>query len=236
MKNQINVGNQNTQQIGQNPTSQSVQIPLKPKVNYWMITIIVLLLLLSGTVGLYFFNLSNRKGQSMQRQPKTPIVPLPTQEPVPVKAWKQISNDWYKYSFEVPTAWVQNEEGATPDRLMLFSDPAVAGQVGPMTLPNGLMKLDFGADPAGKGELDLAGANQITVADRPAWIVSEEGGEAAGPSTFSTTVYILGAEYQYTLGLYCIPPSGAGAKAIDTFTAECRKILDHILETFQIMP
>lgn len=33
MENQINVGDQNTQQIGQNPISQPVQIPEKPRVN-----------------------------------------------------------------------------------------------------------------------------------------------------------------------------------------------------------
>lgn len=160
------------------------------------------------------------------------ITPFSTQEPA--EAWKRVSNDEYKYSFEVPAAWIL-EESATPDRLMFFSDPTVVGQVSPLTLPNGLIKLDFAADPFGKGEPDLTRANPIKVADRPAWIILWEG-EAAGPSGFSTTVYIFGPEYWYTLWLGCTPPSGADAKVIDTFIAECRQILDHILDSFQIMP
>ena len=37
MENQVNVGDQNTQQIGQNPAIQPVQIPEKPKINYLVI-------------------------------------------------------------------------------------------------------------------------------------------------------------------------------------------------------
>ncbi|HXF69106.1 MAG TPA: hypothetical protein VNK89_04820 [Thermoflexus sp.] len=161
------------------------------------------------------------------------IAPFSTQEPV--EAWKRVSDDGYKYSFEVPATWIQDEEAATPDRLMFFSDPTVVGKVGPLTLPNGLIKLDFAADPIGKGEPDLTGANPITVAGRPAWIISEEGSETAGPSSFNTVVYILGSEYWYTLWLGCTPPFGADAKVTDRFIAECRQILDHILNSFQIM-
>ena len=51
MENQINVSNQNTQQIGQNPVSQPVQVPEKPKINYWMISMLVLLLVFIGLFG-----------------------------------------------------------------------------------------------------------------------------------------------------------------------------------------
>lgn len=160
------------------------------------------------------------------------IAPVSTQEPA--EAWKRVSNDGYKYSFEVPATWIRDEEGATPDRLMFFSDPTVVGKVGPLTLPNGLIKLDFAADPIGKGEPDLTRANPITVADRPAWIISREGSEAAGPSSFSAVVYILGSKYWYNLWLGCTPPFGADAKATDTFIAKCQQILDHILDSFRI--
>lgn len=36
MENQINTNEQNSQESGQNPVSQSVSLPEKPKVNYWM--------------------------------------------------------------------------------------------------------------------------------------------------------------------------------------------------------
>jgi len=42
MENQMNVSNQNTQQMGQNPANQPVNIPEKPKANYLMIAGIVL--------------------------------------------------------------------------------------------------------------------------------------------------------------------------------------------------
>jgi hypothetical protein len=42
MENQMTVGNQNTQQIEQNPVSQPVMTPEKPKTNYLLIGGIVL--------------------------------------------------------------------------------------------------------------------------------------------------------------------------------------------------
>lgn len=51
MENQINVSDQNTRQIGQNTVSQPVQVPEKPKINYWMISMLVLLLVFIGLFG-----------------------------------------------------------------------------------------------------------------------------------------------------------------------------------------
>lgn len=49
MMNQVNIGNQNTQQVGQNPVNQPVFIPEKPKINYWMVsTLLLLVILLAG--------------------------------------------------------------------------------------------------------------------------------------------------------------------------------------------
>ncbi len=56
MENQINAEGQNTQQIDQDPVKQSVQIPEKPRVSYWMISTIVLVFLLLGMVGIYVLN------------------------------------------------------------------------------------------------------------------------------------------------------------------------------------
>ncbi len=53
MENQINVSNTNTQQVGQNPVNQPVQILEKPRINYWIITAIALVFLLLGMVGIY---------------------------------------------------------------------------------------------------------------------------------------------------------------------------------------
>lgn len=73
MENQINMGNQNAQQIGPNPVSQPVQIPEKPRINYLMISLIVLICFIILGVGGYYL--------SKQNQNKTPdngnILPTP---------------------------------------------------------------------------------------------------------------------------------------------------------------
>lgn len=64
MENQINTGDENSQQIGQNPVGQSVQIPEKPRINYWKISTLILVLLFFGILGLYLFSAykANRSG------------------------------------------------------------------------------------------------------------------------------------------------------------------------------
>ncbi|MDO8551230.1 MAG: hypothetical protein Q7S03_00915 [bacterium] len=72
MENQINVGDQNTQQIGQNPIDQQ-PAPLvtdKPKVNYWMISIIALLIILIGLSTLYLIGASKQSSSIYQNPPE----------------------------------------------------------------------------------------------------------------------------------------------------------------------
>lgn len=64
MENQINVVDQNTQQIGQNPASQPVQIPEKPKFNFWMISTLVSVTLLFGIFGWNIFSAINKANPS----------------------------------------------------------------------------------------------------------------------------------------------------------------------------
>jgi len=52
MENQINMGDQNIQQIGQNPVSQPIPTPEKPKFNYWMISTLILGALLLVMLGI----------------------------------------------------------------------------------------------------------------------------------------------------------------------------------------
>jgi len=69
MENQINVGDQNTQQIGQNPVNQSAQFPEKPTVNYLVIWVIVLIgLLLFGFGGYYLGKQSSKNTNLNQSQ------------------------------------------------------------------------------------------------------------------------------------------------------------------------
>jgi len=143
--------------------------------------------------------------------------------------WQQISDMWWKYSFEVPASWLLSEPGMTfPDRLVFLSDQVV---------DNGLMKLDFAADPVGKPDApDLSAAEAITVANRLAWVIQGEGGEASGPFLFDTTVYVTGSEYRYSLWLGCAPPAGSDEEIQNEFVAECKTTLEHILASFQIIP
>jgi len=72
MENQINVGDQNTQQIGQNLASQPAQIPEKPKKNYWMISTILLLVILVGGMVWFGINLKSKSKLSSNQQITTP--------------------------------------------------------------------------------------------------------------------------------------------------------------------
>lgn len=161
---------------------------------------------------------------------KKPCLPAPMSTPGPI-TWRRVSDDWYKYSFEVPSGWYE-DQSVTPDRRVFFSAPAVAEQSPYCPSSDGLMKLDFGVDPLEKYQPDLSGMTPITVAGRPAWVFSGEGGEA-GPSTF-LSVYISGPQYWYSLWLGCTP-RGANAERY-TFVAECTSVMNHILESFQILP
>lgn len=64
----------NSQQIGQNPVTQPVQIQEKSKVNYWMISTLILAVLFFGIFGLYVFSLyqyqTNQSGSNI-----TPTLP-----------------------------------------------------------------------------------------------------------------------------------------------------------------
>lgn len=81
MENQINVGDQNTQQIGQKPVSQPVQIPEKP-VNYWMISTIVLVVVLVGL--LFWFYTQNKvlPTEVLDRGQQPTSSPSPTNQTV----------------------------------------------------------------------------------------------------------------------------------------------------------
>ncbi|MFH1750041.1 MAG: hypothetical protein ABH837_04100 [bacterium] len=68
MGNQPIIDNQNTQQIGQNPTNQPPvpPVPDKPKVNFWMISTILFACLFFVVLGIYIFASSIRNKQESQ--------------------------------------------------------------------------------------------------------------------------------------------------------------------------
>lgn len=79
MENQINVGDQNTQQIAQNPVSQPVQIPEKPKTDYFMIGGIVLACFVLFGFGGYY--LGKQSGTSSLTMTKDQNSIIPTAVP-----------------------------------------------------------------------------------------------------------------------------------------------------------
>lgn len=88
MENQTIAGNQNTQQIDQNQVSQPIQIPEKSRVNYWIISTIVLLVIaVSG--GFYVaslknqLNITNSSQSSKQEVTQIPTNATPTESPIP---------------------------------------------------------------------------------------------------------------------------------------------------------
>ncbi len=84
MENQINVGGQNDQQVGQNPFNQPAQYQEKPKLNYLMIGLIVLFcFLIFGLGGYYLGTQTQNKPSSSDSILPTRTVTSPTLTPAP---------------------------------------------------------------------------------------------------------------------------------------------------------
>ena len=75
MENQVNVGDQNTQQIGQNFVDQLMQNSVKPKINYWMISTFILAVLFFGILSLYAFSIYQSNRSSPNITPALPSLP-----------------------------------------------------------------------------------------------------------------------------------------------------------------
>lgn len=79
MDNQMSVGNQNTQQIGQNTSNQSVMTPEKPKTNYLMIGgVILACFIIIGFGGYYLMKQSSNPQEFTNNEQKTNLPTLPT--------------------------------------------------------------------------------------------------------------------------------------------------------------
>jgi WD40 repeat protein len=119
MENQINVGNQNTQQIGQNPTNQpSVSpIPEKPKVNYWMISTVVLILVFFGVAGLYFISTRQQPNQKSTNQ-------LFSQTPAPTIQTNTMVN--LALAFVKDNAIYTTDYNGVPDKVFEFDKEELA--------------------------------------------------------------------------------------------------------------
>lgn len=83
MENQINVVDQNTQQIGQDPVNHPVQIPEKPKANYLLVGLVVLVcFVIFGLGGYYLGTQIKNKTPGNKSVLPTPIVTSPSETTV----------------------------------------------------------------------------------------------------------------------------------------------------------
>lgn len=104
MENQMNVGNQNTQQVGQNPGSQPMIAPEKQSTNYLMIGGIVLACFVVFGFGGYYLgkNTSEVKQSTQRTQNQTaPIAtstPLTTSAPDTQNTPSQVTSNWKTYT------------------------------------------------------------------------------------------------------------------------------------------
>jgi len=107
MENQINVGDQNSQQIGKNSTNKPISIQEKSKVNYLVISIVVLVCFVIFGFGGYY--LGKQSFRSSTREMKVQTSPAPA-----VTETEDLFTDWgtfqsKEYIFKYPNDWQQND-------------------------------------------------------------------------------------------------------------------------------
>ena len=104
MESQINVGDQNTQQVGQNPPSQPIINSNKPKINYLIVGVVILVgFIIFGVGGCYLGKKSIEPSQvTTGVQNKQTQVPLATSTPAETANWKTYTNEKYKFSLRYP--------------------------------------------------------------------------------------------------------------------------------------
>lgn len=125
MENQVNIDNQNSQQIGQNPIDQSTMIPKKPKINFWMISTLILFVILIAT-GIYAINIKNRRSDNLKTFTPTPTLynrEIPTEAPtqeltkIPTIAESSMQifrNENFGYEISYPKTWQKKDNIPAP--------------------------------------------------------------------------------------------------------------------------
>ncbi|MBU2592778.1 hypothetical protein KKD61_04975 [Patescibacteria group bacterium] len=121
MENQMNVGDQNTQQIGQNPINQPPLSPEKPKVNYLAMTGVILVCFVVFGFGGYYLGKQSPKSQTAVNDGQNQIFPTATPqvnnpppsnttELDPMANWKTYKLSQLKMSFKMPPQLNPSEE------------------------------------------------------------------------------------------------------------------------------
>ena len=93
MEKQMNVGDKNAQQIGQNPIGQQIQIPKRPKINYWVVsTLVLVILLVLGATGRNYYLYKISKVQNSRQTSSAPTGITP---PISRTNTQTFSKKWY---------------------------------------------------------------------------------------------------------------------------------------------
>jgi len=128
MENQINVVDQNTHQIGQNPVSQPIGTRGKPKITYLLIGGIVLTCLIIFNSSVYYLGKKPleqsqfaNKGKNQTAQQVSP--------PDSVASWKTYTNTELNYSLKYPNTWNQGEQKLTTEKMIVLT-PSSVNQIG----------------------------------------------------------------------------------------------------------
>lgn len=137
MENQINVGDQNTQQIGQNPINQPpvISVPEKSKINFWIIPTILLFVVLVVAI-LFYFNFGGIAKKLVVKEPISPTDTIiisksqkPTLKQLSVTAidadWSQLKNDKYHYQLNFPSTSKIAED---PDHVRVIYEDLSTGK------------------------------------------------------------------------------------------------------------
>ncbi|MBM3209022.1 hypothetical protein FJZ40_01905 [Candidatus Shapirobacteria bacterium] len=123
MENQINVGDQNTQQIGQNPVNQPPvpSVPKKQRLNYWMISTIILFAVLLVGSAFYFLNTRKETNPSQdlpQSQPS--IEPSATTLPTGSVTTKPNQIRIGRLQLTYPDSWIPIFATPNNDKNVIF--------------------------------------------------------------------------------------------------------------------
>ena len=143
MENQINIGDQNAQQIGQSPISQPTQIPEKTKINYVVIGLVVLICFVLFAFGGYYLGkqssnsqryANNKQGQltptgvSETNSPTSTVLISPSPTSIDqIEGWSNFESNPKGISLKYPPALIAcgDRQGETTQRTYILVQTTV---------------------------------------------------------------------------------------------------------------